>query len=205
MKHIKISLLTGIAVPLLLWSLVSDPLPQPFVNLMGRAAMTFDAPDSMIVTEIKNNSQMNYEYALATPGRHFEVRYAIRPLDSMLAKYNRDTAQKKPGNFSADPNKLHNALLQATLLNVFGGHLPQIRAFPPEAVKNEFNADWGAVASGQPSGAFGAGYQACVVVAIHKDNAGNAYYFYLADSTIVGPGFGRLMKGAFHSLRFKDE
>lgn len=203
MKQSKIRLLVGCVFSVLLLSLTTGPLPPHFTNLMDRAKMTFDKPDSLLEADIADNHQMHYEYALDYPGKHFEVRYAVRPLDSMLARYSRDTGQKKPGSFSIDPNKLYNASLQATLFNVFGGRLP-VKAFNPEAVKNEFNADWGAVASGRPTGAFGAGYQSCVVVAIHKDNAADAYYFYLADSTVTRPEFGRMMKQLFHTLRFKN-
>lgn len=202
-KYLKHRFFASCAIIVLFLSLVADPLPAHFVSLLSRAAMTFDPPDSLLEAEIQSNSQMNYEYALDYPDKHFEVRYAVRPLDSMLARYHQDTAQKTPGSFSADPNKLHNALLQATLLNVFGGHLPQIKAFPPETVKKEFNADWGGVASGRPASTFGLGFQFCLVVAIHKDNAGDAYYFYLADSTITQPEFSRLLKPIFHALRFK--
>lgn len=203
MKHIKIRLFAVCACLFLLLSLVADPLPQGFVSLMDRAKMTFDKPDSLMEAEIKSNHQMNYEYALAYPGKHFEVRYSIRPLDSILARYYRDTAQKKPGNFMVNPNELHNALFRATVLNVFGGNLPPLKVFNPEAVKSEFNADWGAVVSGQVTGIFGDGYRSCVVVAIHKDNAGDAYYFYLADSTVNSQEFSRLMGPLFHTLKFK--
>lgn len=205
MKSTKIFLLAGCVFLILFMAFVADPLPQEFVHLMDRAKMTFSQQDSVIEVEIKSNTQMNYEYALAYAGKHFEVRYAVRPLDSMLAKYTRDTTEKKPGSFSVDPNKMYGAAFQATIYNVFGGKMLPIKAFPPEAVKNEFNADWGGVASGIPSGEFGAGYKMCLMVAIHKQNAGDAYYFYLADSTVAPPEFRQKMKALFHTLRFKNE
>jgi hypothetical protein len=39
-----------------------------------------------------------------------------------------------------------------------------------------------------------------MIVAIHKDNFADAYFFYLSDTM---DGFDELMNLAFHSLKFK--
>jgi hypothetical protein len=47
---------------------------------------------------------------------------------------------------------------------------------------------------------FGQNYKYCMLVALHKSNIGDAYYFYLSDTK---DDFNNNMDPAFHSLKFK--
>lgn len=189
----------GIATLLLL----SFNVPQRFTDLLNRAKMIFDKPDLLIEAAIEDNSQMRYDYALVTATKNFEARYVVRPLDSMLAKYQKDIADKKPGTTHINPNKLHKALFTAILMNISGGKMPNIKTLDPAAVKVTFNTNWGAVAETEVKGKFAGNYQRCTVFAIHKDEVGDAYLFLLADSTIDKQKFGQLTNPILPSLRFK--
>lgn len=185
---------------LVLMSFSADNLPKKFSDLLDRAQMTFIAPEGLKSTRIIENRQMNYEYALKYPATDFEVRYAVRPLDYLLKDYEQKEKNKKPGDINIHPNKFYNTSLQATILNISGGQMPEIKAFDKHAVKQEFNADWGALAFFETGKEFGQDYKYCLVVAIHKDDVADAYFFYLAKSQ---DRFDELMQPAFHSLKFK--
>ena len=162
--------------------------------------MTFERPSGLIETPIITNEQMNYEYALRYPENNFEVRYAIRPLDLLIEEHNENEKNKNPGDIYIHPNKLHKSLLQATILNISGGQLPQIQQFDTNSVKSEFNADWGATTFVAVGKEFGQDYKYCMVVALHKEDIGDAYYFYLANTK---DNFNDLMEPIFYSLKFR--
>ncbi len=185
---------------LILTSFKSDKLPKTFQKLLDRAGMMFEMPEGFEETKPIDNVQMNYEYALKIPGKKLEVRYAVRPMDNFMKEYEEFQENKKEGDMMISPNKLYNSLMQATLMNISGGQLPQIDPFDKDAVKEEFNADWGATAFVPLEKEFGQDYQFCLMVALHKDNLGDAYYFFLSDTK---EGFEELMAGSFHSLKFK--
>jgi hypothetical protein len=200
MKTFKI-MVSGLFI-ILLFSFRSDSLPKEFSSLLARAKLIFTATEGMTATKCIENEQMNYEYALKYNDKNFEVRYAIRPMDSLLAQYDRG---KKNGDLVIHPNKLGISLFEATLLNIGiggenSGELPKYSFFDSAAVKSEFNADWGATAFVNIGKQFGGKkYKYCMVIFIHKDFVGDAYFFYVSDKK---EGMSDLMEKPFHSLRF---
>jgi len=157
----------------------------------------------MVETDCIQNNQMNYEFVLKYPDKNFEVRYAIRPMDSALAQYDR---AKKRGAVMVHPNNWSKAGFQATLLNIEMGGLscgiiPEINYFDSSAVKKEFNADWGATAFVNLGKEFGGQtFKYCIAVIIHKNFVGDAYFFYVSDNK---DNISELMEKPFHSLRFQ--
>lgn len=182
-----------------LTSFQEEKLPKTFTKLLDRGKMTFSKPNGFIEVPTIENDQMNYEYALKYPDKNFEVRYAIRPLDIAMKEYKKSIKNKKEGELILHPNKYYSPSLQATVLNISGGQLPTITQFDKHAVKNEFNADWGATTFVTVGEEFGQSYKYSVVVAIHKDDIADAYIFFLSDTKV---DFDKNMQTAFHSLRF---
>lgn len=178
----------------------ADNLPKVFTDRLDRAKMIFTAPDGYTSVPIVANGQMHYEYALKYTGKNFEIRYAIAPLDSLFIQYETMKKNAAPGSNSIGPNKLYSAAFMATIMNLSGGNMPHIREFPKDAVSNEFNADWGATSVFHVTGAFGQGYDTCVAVAIHKDDLGDAYIFYLSDNP---NDLQNLVAPYFYALKFK--
>lgn len=189
---------TGLIL-IVLVSFTSDNLPKTFTELLDRAGLTFQKTPELETTTVIENNQMNYEYAIKYPKKKFEVRYSIRPLDNLISDYEEKEKNKNPGDINIHPNKLYSSLLQVTALNISGGQFPEISVFDTEAVKQEFNADWGATTFVEVGKEFGQDYKYCMIVAIHKDNLADAYFFYLSDTK---EGFDELMTPAFHSLKF---
>ncbi len=200
---ILVLFLLSVASPGVLQS-QTDTLPAGFTQLLVRAKLEFIRPEGMAPTPCVDNVQMNYEYALKLPEHNFEVRYAIRPMDSLLVDFE---DRVKEGSTMVDPNKLSVSLFQATLLNIglggpASGELPDISYFDKDAVREEFGADWGAVAFVQPGPEFGgATFKYCLSVIIHKDFVGDAYFFYVSDNREYMSDWVDI---AFHSLKFSD-
>lgn len=190
--------ITGLCF-VILSSFTSDNLPKKFTDLLDRAAMTFNQPNEFSEIQPIENEQMNYEYAVINTGKDFEVRYAIRPLDERIKNFN-EQEKKKPDDAAIHPNKMYQSVFQVIIFNVSGGKLSKIGTFDPQAVKKEFNADWGAFTMVEAGKEFGQNYKYCFLVTIHKDDIGDAYIFYLSNTT---EGITKNMQASFHSLRFK--
>lgn len=174
--------------------------PDQFRELLTRSELIFTQPENFTAVEIIDQNKMQYEYALKHNIKNFEVRYAIRPLDELIKTYEKKEKNKKEGDINIHPNKLYETLLQSTTMNISGGYLPEIVVFDSLAVRQEFNADWGATTYVEVGNAFGANYKYCITVAIHKNNVADAYFFFLSDNT---ENFDDVMLSAFHSLKFK--
>ncbi len=181
-------------------SVYGQDLPSDFTELLNRSSMTFTLPNGLKSIPIIQNDQMNYEFAIKYPKYSFEVRFAIRPLDLYIEDYEERERNKNPGDINIHPNNLYKSLLEATILNISGGQLPPIQQFDSQAVKSEFNADWGATSFVNVGQEFGQSYKYCMVVAIHKQNLADAYIFFLANTK---DNFSELMFPAFHSLQFR--
>ncbi len=124
---------------------LSNKTDDPFLSfskLLGRAQLIFTAPAGMTAVPIITNGQMSYDYALKLPDKDYEVRYAIRPLDTAVKEYEA-WKNKKGDEIRADPNNLDKPAFTATMMNISGGKREQPADFPNQAIRNCFNADWG--------------------------------------------------------------
>lgn len=186
-------------ISLLLVSKQSIAQSELFDNLLQRSALSFIQPAGFDSIGIIDYSAMEYEFAIKHRTKNFEVRYAIRPLDTLLQQYAEKEANKKPGDINLNPNGLYATLLKTTTLNISNGYLPEMVVFDKTAVKEEFNADWGGTTYVEIGKEFGKGYKFCMIVAIHKDNVADAYLFFLSDNA---DNFNDIMLEAFHSLKF---
>ena len=184
---------------LFLTSFGSVVLPENFVKLLSRANLNFACPDSLLSTPVLSTYGITYEYAIKYPHKNFEVRYAIRPCDNLWKQYELNKKNIKKGDIETNPDSVYMSAFETFILNV-SGQLPKITEFDKASVKNEFNAAWGGTVAVIPRKEFAQNYKYCMIVALHKSHQGDAYIFYLADST---DGFDRLLAPAFHALKFK--
>jgi len=162
--------------------------------------MEVDIPVGFKECKIIDNADMEYEYAIKYPKKDFELRYAIRPIT--YKSYLNDTIRKDFENLRPFRNSQYKTVLQTVILNLTSGVDFPTSDFDKDAVNKEFNADWGATSFVQLKSEFGKGYKYCMIVAIHKHDVADAYYFYLSNSK---DGFSENMDPLFHSLRFKKK
>ena len=184
----------------ILTSFSSDSLPEKFTELLNRSKITFNQPDGYSEISTIENQQMNYDYAIINNAKDFEIRYSIRPLDEMLKDYDDRKKNQTLVSESIHPNKMHTGIFHSIIFNVSGGKFSKINEFNPEALRKEFNADWGAISMVEVGKEFGQNYKYCFLITIHKDDVGDAYCFYLSNTQ---EGIMKNLQAPFHSLRFK--
>lgn len=175
-------------------------LPSEFAEALKRAQMSFEMPEGYTATKVIENEDVGYAFAVKSPDKKLEVRYAVWPLDSMIARYN---LPRKEGETMIDPNTICQTETLMNMANISVTPLDRLQnivAFDSDAVRNEFNADWGGTATVELRKSFGQKNKWCSVVALHKDKIADAWLFFLArnkDELLAH------MDAAFHSLRFK--
>ncbi|MDF2456860.1 MAG: hypothetical protein K0R51_2853, partial [Cytophagaceae bacterium] len=152
------------------WSKITD---TTFDSLVIENKLKVSIPDNFIRVDLKKNRNVVYQYAVKDKASNFEIRIFIKSFKQLM----KDSAVFNPNRFSK------NALVSMSL-NASGNilpNIPQIDEFPPEAVKNEFNADWGATTAFAPNSEFGKGFNFCVLNSFRLNDTCEAYVFYLFD------------------------
>ncbi|MCX6223017.1 MAG: hypothetical protein NTZ69_18765 [Bacteroidia bacterium] len=168
-----------------------------FKALLEECGMNVNIPEGFVEAKIIENKDMNYEYAIKYPDKEFELRYAIRPI--RYKKYSDETLKNEMESQRPFRNSSYGIILQTIVNNITGGIDYEIKAFDKNAVKKEFNADWGATTFVALKSDFGKGYKYCMIVTIHKNDFADAYYFYLSNTK---ENFSENEDPLFHTLRF---
>jgi hypothetical protein len=164
-----------------------------FSDLVKANSLVFAMPENFEEIKVKRNYDVFYQYAIKDKLSNFEIRIFVRSFKDDF----KDTTRFNPNKFSY--NFLVTMALEASG-NVLPD-IPQIDQFPKEAVKNEFNADWGATTAFVPKSEFGKGFNFCSVNSLRRDGVCQVYIFYMFDNV---PEQRALMQKGFYVLRFKD-
>lgn len=180
------------------WLNITGQNLEEFKALLDDCGMVVSIPEGMVECNIVTNDDMEYEYAVKYPDKNFELRYAIRPI--RYKEYANEDIKQEFENIAPFRNSSYAIILQTVILNITGGNDFPVQVFETKAVNNEFNADWGATTFIQLNSDFGKGYKYCLIVAIHKKDVADAYYFYLSDTT---DHFSKNMQPLFHTLKFE--
>ncbi len=170
---------------------------QEFKELLHDCDMHITIPPGFEESTVKENGDMDYDYAIKYPDKDFELRYAIRPI--RYKSYANDTIRREMESQRGFRNSAYGTVLQTIILNITGGIDYKIQVFDKDAVKKEFNADWGATSFVDLHSDFGKGFKYCMIVTIHKNDVADAYYFYLSNSK---DKFSENMNPLFHTLQF---
>lgn len=172
-----------------------------FDKLLSENHLVFEKPEKFAETEIFENGDLYYNYALKYELDSFEVRYTIFPLHSLLEDYKKSLDD--PKTTTLDPNKYHKSMFMANILNVSQSgmeNMPGITDFPKEAVKKEFGADYGGTSFFTANSEFGKDYKYCMMIVIHKKDIADVYISFLSNNQ---EKFEEYMLIAFHSIKFK--
>jgi len=171
---------------------------KEFEELVKECGMSLNIPEVFVSSPVVANKNMDYDYAVKYPDKDFILRYAIRPI--LYKVYTNDSLKKAMESKVQIRNTSYEANMKAVLYDISGGYDYEFKTFEKSAAKDEFNADWGAITLVELRSDFGKGYRFCMVVALHKDNVGDAYLFFLANKQ---DAFPTGMRSLFHSLRFE--
>jgi hypothetical protein len=179
-----------------------------FNTLISQAGLTFKSPLGAVKTPVVKNTEIAYGYALKYPKRNMEIRYLVVPYKGKPVKV-MPAGSKVLGTIDTNVIRVFDNYCTKLATNAGGGIKDkniQTGAFPPDAAKKEFNADrmtfWMIPIK---NNSFGTEYKFCNMVAIHKDNVGDAYIFYLANSLQdITTNFKEIGPyNVYYSLRFK--
>jgi hypothetical protein len=176
-----------------------------FEEKVKSLGLILSKPEGYLEVAPKENRDMKYDYALHHPTKKYEIRYTLAPFPEGAVKEYKEWSEKKDKGDSihTDPNLRFKMMFQAIALNIAGkGSVLGGQKFSPESVKEHFGGDTGSMAVIDMNSDFGAGFSACTVVGIHKENLGEFYIFHLCDdpSTVQSE-----MDATNFSLRFAPE
>jgi len=174
-------------------------LPADFELLLQETGMRFEQPNGFVPVPVRPDQVWAYHHAVLSPSRNLEIRYRIDSLPRLAAQ----RTQARQGMTvlaSVDINQIYCANAAATLFNLSGGQDRPFNAFPAEAVRAEFGADWGAIVDFMlPQRSSSDEYKVGVLIALHRDDRADAFVLGLLRE--VGVEFDLLQKN-FYSLVF---
>ena len=168
---------------------------QKYVDTIG---LKFIMPPNFKETSVKENKDLWYSFAIKDKNADFEVRYSVWSLQPTVEQFNK--CKLDTNCFMLSPNVLYKGRIQSNVLNMTGGQDIEVGTFPPQAVKEEFNADNGGSAFFQFNCDFGKGYKFGQMVYLHKDNVADVIITYMSNDKST---HSDLMDKSFHALTFK--
>jgi hypothetical protein len=173
-------------------------LPAEFEQLLQETGMRFAQPHGFTPVSVVPGGWV-YHHAVQSPSGNLEIRYRIDSLPRLATE--RAHAQRGMTVLaSVDLNQIYGANAMATLFNLSGGQERPLSAFPVEAVRAEFGADWGAISDFLlPQESFGGEYRVGVLIALHRDDRADAYVLGLLRTP--GVEFDLLQQN-FYALTF---
>jgi hypothetical protein len=170
----------------------AQPLPSQFEALLKQSRMVFRRPAAFSPAALTPSAGVAFHHAIALSEPRLEIRYQIVvPL------------AREPGyvpTATVAPEAAREGMLTSLIFNASERVLSAPNPLPLEAVRREFGADWGAVSrlAVKPS-VFGGGFRECLLLALQRQDAADAYVFFLFDDFERAKG---AINDNFYTLRF---
>ncbi len=168
---------------------------QKYIDTIG---LKFIMPPDCKETYVKENKDLWFSFAIKDKKADFEVRYTVWSLKSTVMEY--EKCKLDTNCLMVSPNAIYKGRIQSNVLNMTGGQNYDIGAFPPQAVKKEFNADNGGSSFFEFNCGFGTGYKYGQMVYLHKDNVADVIITFMSNDKST---HSDLMDKSFHALTFK--
>ena len=192
--HFALTSILLLAVAVIQPAAHAQNTPYTFEQLFDDGGLTLEVPAGFERRTPEANDVLSYEYALQHEDKKLAVRYAIRPINMVEIDY------EDPHNAAPELNHLFPMLFQS-LISLFsrGGSSPS-NEYSASDAQAKFNADWAAVAVMDVTRDFSEEYDQVLLLALHKNNASDAYVIVLFDDYVaVKPEINT----ALGSLKFK--
>jgi len=165
-----------------------------FQDLLDDGGLVLETPADFDVLTPEANDVLSYEYAMKHQQKNLAVRYAIRPIDMVEIDY------EDPHNAAPEPNHLFPMLFQSLISDFSRGGSSPSNEYSASDARAKFNADWAGVAVMDVSRDFTDEYDQVLLLALHKNNASDAYVIVLFDDyAAVKPEINAVLG----SLKFK--
>jgi hypothetical protein len=179
-------------------SLGQNKTIKDFQLEIDSSGLKFEMPSGYSISSIKKNPDLWYSFAIINGDSTMEVRYTVWSLEPLIKQY--EESLKDSNSVMVPPNNIYLGRIQANMLNMSGGQWYDIGAFPPAAVKKEFNADKGGSCFLEFNCEFGKGWKYGQFMYLHKDNVADAIITFMSNDKET---HSDLMMIPFHSLKFK--
>ncbi|MDG1913132.1 MAG: hypothetical protein P8I55_00910 [Crocinitomix sp.] len=171
-----------------------------FDMLCDLTGLEFNMLDGYAISEVRENGNLAYEFAIINQDSTMEVRYSFWSLEQDIVAYKESL---NDSNITMiNPNNIYKGRIQANVLNMTGGVMYNIGPFPDQAVKKEFNADKGGSCFFEFNCEFGKGYTYGQFIYLHKDNVADVIITFMSNDKAT---HSDLMTEGFHLMTFKNE
>lgn len=174
-----------------------------FSDAVTEAHMVFEKPEGYEPVAVVESEHFSYQYAIRSASGCVEIRYSVIPIINQAQQYIESMADENCHMIDPNSEQLLMACLFSLVMNLNGGdpNIP-IEQFDPDAVQNEFNADWGASAPFTPRPDFAEFQMGCIVM-IHRNNLAQAFVVALFND-LQEQQTQQEWLSAFLALRFAD-
>ncbi len=172
---------------------------REFQKIADSCGLQFEMPKGYSVTGVKENRDLWYSFSILNADSTMEVRYTIWSLTFEKLQY--EESLKDSNTLMIPHNNIYKGRIQSNMLNMAGGKMYNIGAFPSQAVKHEFNADAGGSCFLEFNCQFGEGYKYGQFIYLHKDDIADVIITYMSNNKET---HSALMNIPFHSLIFKE-
>jgi len=149
-----------------------------FEQLLEDGGLVLEKPADFIIQAPEVNDVLSYEYAIKHNEKKLAVRYAIRPIHMVEIDY------EDPHNAAPEPNHLFPMLFQSLISDFSSGGSSPSNEYSASDAKAKFNADWAALAVMDVTRDFTDEYDQVLLLALHKNNASDAYVIVLFDEYV---------------------
>jgi len=138
-----------------------------FKTTLEQKQIALNLPKNFKEVPVKDNPDVNYQYALKHDSLDFEIRFLVADINEALDLPN---------------DKRSLSLFTSIVLNASGEALPNIPKIQElgQGVANmEYNADWVANSSFYAKSTFSKGFDINSVIALRKNDVAEVYVFFL--------------------------
>jgi hypothetical protein len=174
--------------------------PTGLAELLRARGLTFEATPGYEAVDVPASPRWRHEHAVRSSKLKLEIRYGAAPRE--LEEKLKEACGGDVRCSSAPSDEVLTSLLNAAVRPLAtGGGAKRGKAFPLDAVREEFRAHWGGVAAFDADPSLG-DYREGIAVIIYREGRGAAMFAALHDghSDAVEDEWMR----AFHSLVFAE-
>lgn len=178
----------------------SFTIPSSFANKRDKGGMVFHHPESFVQSSYMVTGYVRCDYEMREIGKEnsgVEIRYKIEPIDTA-----HKTEEERSKIMAAANNPAVYKAYLADMASKISDKKTKydIKELDAAKVKQDYNADWGATVMVDPCTGYGSEIKCCFIVAIHKNNVGDAYYLYILPTK---ESLEQVLKQSVGSLKFK--
>jgi hypothetical protein len=175
-----------------------NDIPASFAALLNEAQLVFTPIPGMEEEPVHKMKRVAFQYAMKSEGKKSEVKFFITPLPALVRQYDSIEKVRTEGDINIDPNTYFLLNMQSMLTALCGKDV-EIISVNSDSVKRVFNADQVITAFVGIDKKADRKHRYCKAVGIHKQNTGDAYWFYFTNDE----GYRHPLQPGYVPLRFR--